>query len=112
MRAHGENEISLAHEIAGEGLRSVRAQVHVALHADEEGAIRGRCPIPRAGASARDLHLRQSALDADLARDRLGERTTTGVAGADEQNLHAITRLRSGWARSRATLSLGSPRGE
>ena len=48
------------------------------------------------------LDVGKPALDRDLPRDRLGERTAARVAGADEQDLHAVTRLRSGWARSRA----------
>src|SRR5256885_2940278 len=85
------------------------AQIHVALHANEQRPIRCRRAVPCARASARDLDRGQSALDADLPRDRFRERAATGVTGAYEQNLHAIMRLRSGWARSRATARLRLP---
>src|SRR5919198_1817601 len=75
-------------------------------------SIRGRRAIPGARAGARDLHFLQSALDADLARDRFRKWTAARVARADEQNLHAIRRLRSGWVRSHAARWLRLPQGE
>ena len=70
-------------------MRAVLAQVHAAFHGDEQRAIRGGRGIPGAGAAARDIQLRQSLLHGNLPRDGLGHRAAAGVAGTDEEDLHA-----------------------
>ena len=62
-------------------------------------------PVVRARPRAHCFDVCQSALDGNLARDRFSERTPTGVARADEQNLHRYAsrhRLRSKSAHSLA----------
>src|SRR5688572_7223514 len=65
------------------------AEVEIALHADEQRAVRCGRIVPGARARAANLDIGERALDDDFASDRLGERAATGVASADEQNAHA-----------------------
>src|SRR6185312_13192404 len=99
MWTHRQNQIRRAYDIAREGLRLVHAEVHVALHADEERAVTRRRAIVSARARARGFDVVESALDRDFARDRFRQRTTARIARADEQDLHSLTRLRSDWER-------------
>src|SRR5262249_29632173 len=64
-------------------------QIHVALHADEQRTVARRSSFVRARARAGCFDVRQPAFDRDLARDRFCERTSTGVPGANEEQLHA-----------------------
>ena len=101
-----QNQIGFAHQVAREHLRFVSAEVHVALHAHEQRAVaRSRTGV-RACAGTHCLDVLQPALDRDLARDRFGQRTATRrwPPGADEENPHALRRLRSNWERSREVL--------
>ena len=94
MWSHREDEITVRDDGARELARAVTAEIEATLHADEQRAIRRGGAIPGARAGAADLDLGQAALDRDFARDRFRERTTAGVAGADEEELHVLTRLR------------------
>src|SRR6476646_1012479 len=88
VRPHRQHDVRLGDEVAREQLRAVIAQVEPVLHPDEQRAVRRRRALPGARPRARDLDVGESALDRDLVGDRFGERAATGVAGADEQNLH------------------------
>src|SRR5438309_9709498 len=112
MRTHCENEVRFAYEVPVERLRPMRMEIHVALHSHQERTVRCGRAIPRARARAQDLDVLQPALDADFASDGFSERTPAGVPRAYKQNLHAITRLRSGWARSAAGAPPESRQGE
>src|SRR5689334_16366453 len=112
VRPHRENEVGALHQLARERLCPVRAEVHVPLHPDEQGAVAGRRTCLRARAGADRFDVEQAALDGDLPRDRFGHWAATRIAGADEENLHALTLLRSDWARSREASPPRSPRAE
>src|SRR2546421_10388646 len=112
VRAHGENEIRIADKMPVERLRTMGAQVHVPLHPNEQRAVRGWRAVPRACAGTRHLDFLKAALDADFARDRFSKRTAARVARTNEQNLHAIRRLRSSWVRSRVARRRRLPQAE
>ena len=77
------------HELAREQPRPVVAEVEPVLEPDQVGAFGDRRAVPGAGAGGRDRDLVEPAAATAVAQQRLGHRAAAGVAGADEQNVHA-----------------------
>ena len=94
VAGHRENEIGAGHQVAAERARPVGGEVQVVLEPDKIRALRGRGTVPCAGARGGHPHLpRRPARREGLAQQRLGQRTTAGVAGADEENVHRDAQL-------------------
>jgi hypothetical protein len=89
VRPHDEDDVRVGDEPLAEKARAVVVEVELPLDSHEHRSIRRGGPLPRARPGARGVDVVHAMLDGDLARDRRGERAAAGVAGADEEELHA-----------------------
>jgi hypothetical protein len=86
---HYEDEILVCEQLARDTPRAMSAQIHLALEADKQSLIGCRSTFSRMCACARESDVGSAKLCRDLARDRFGKRTPTGISGTNEKNFHA-----------------------
>src|SRR3954454_21153503 len=71
------------------------AQIEPVLQPDKVGALGDGRPVPGAGSGRRDGDLLRPAVGERLAQQRLGHWAAAGVAGANEENVHAVNIART-----------------